>query len=201
MPILQALKISELAISFLWMFLLLYDYVKNKRVSAGFVKFGILFLMSVFIMTACFSTSIQFQVWEKDPLSQYILPPFRSIDYFYNYAIYRFWLPYILDVAIALAWSFYLVLLCKYSNKRFLDEKEVYLGFLTALIAGWPNFIIYVFAVFGLLVIKQIFNYYILQKRELIPIAPYMIIAAITVLSLSLYFGDRLGLDKLKLVA
>lgn len=182
------------------MLALSYDYIKNKDISISFVRYGIIILMSVFIATAYSSTSIQFETWKKDPLSQFLLPPFES-TYFYTYSAYHFWLPYFLDLAIALAWTFYLLLLSKYSNKRFLDEKDVYLGFFTSLIIGWPNFIIYVFIVFGLLVIKQTTNYLIFRKKTLIPIAPYMIIATIAVLSTSLYYSDRLGLDKLKLVA
>lgn len=201
MSILPALKIIEVIISFLWMFVLIYDYLKNKRVSASFIKHGILILVSVFIMTASLSTSIQFEVWKKDPFSRYILPPSQPIERFYDYAIYRFWLPHVLDLAITLAWAFCLLLLCKYSNRRFLDEKDIYLGFLTSLIVGWPNFIIYIVIVFGMLLTKQAIDYFMLQKKSLIPITPYMIIAAIIVLSLSLYYNDRLGLDKLKLVA
>lgn len=201
MPILNVLKILELAASFLWMFILLYDFVKNKNINMQLLKYGIIALISLFVATAYFSTSIQFEVWKNDPRSQYLLPPFQPIDYFNNYSIYRFWLPYALDIAISIAWAFYLALLSKYSNKRFLDEKEIYLGFFTSLLVGWPNFIIYIFIVFCLVVAKQLFNYYIMHRKTLISIAPYMIVASILVLSLSLYYNDRLGLDKLKLVA
>jgi len=143
---------------------------------------------------------MQFEAWKNDPMSKYLLPPFES-SYFYNYSIYHFWLPYALDLMISIAWAFYLMLLSKYSNKRFLDEKDIYLGFFMSLIVGWPNFIIFIFIVFSLLVLKQIMNYYVLKKKGLIPIAPYMILASIIVLSLSLYYNDKLGLDKLKLVS
>jgi len=198
---LQILKLIEIAASFFWTLALLYDYQKNKKINLLLLRSGIIVLMSVFILTAYLSTSLQFQAWKNDPMSQYLLPPHSPIAYFYNYAIYRFWLPYALDIMISIAWAFYLLLLCKYSNRRFLDEKEACMGFFTALIVGWPNFIIYIFLLFGLVVLRQIFNYYVLRKKELISITPYMAISAILVVSLSLFYGDRLGLDKLKLVS
>lgn len=198
---LQTLKLIEIAASFLWTLALLYGYQKNKSVNMRLLKSGIIVLMSVFIATAYISTSIQFQAWKNDPMSRYLLPPYVSIDYFYSYSIYRFWLPYALDIMISITWTFFLLLLCKYSNGRFLDEKEASMGFFTALIVGWPNFIIYIFIVFGLTVIRQIFNYYFLHERKLISITSYMAISAIIVLSISLLHNDKLGLDKLKLVS
>lgn len=198
---LQTLKLIEIAASLLWTLALLYGYLKNKSVNVRLLKSGIIVLMSVFIATAYFSTSIQFQAWKNDPMSRYLLPPYVSIDYFYSYAIYRFWLPYALDIMISIAWAFFLLLLCRYSHGRFLDEKEACMGFFTALVVGWPNFIIYVFIVFSLVVIRQLFNYYILHERKLISITSYMAISAIIVLVLSLYYSDKLGLDKLKLVS
>lgn len=185
----------------MWMFALLYGYVKNKRISSGFVQHGILILMALLFITACLKTSIQFEIWKSSPISKFILPPNQPIDRFYDYAIYRFWLPYVLDLAITLAWTFFLLLLCKYSNNRFIDMNDVYLGLFTALIVGWPNFIIYIFVIFGLLLVKQLFDYYAFNNKGLIPITPYMIIACIIVLSLSIYYNDKLGLDKLKLVS
>lgn len=183
------------------MFVLLYKYIRQRSISIRFIRYGIFLLMSVFIVTSYFSFSIQYDTWKSSVPGKYLLPPYQPIDYFYSYSAYHFIFPYILDVAISFAWVFYLILLAKYSNKRFLDEKEIHLGFFTALVAGWPNFIFYIFILFGLIVLKQVFNYFILKKRELIPIAPYMMLASLIVMILSLYFLDRLGLDKLKLVA
>ncbi len=81
-----------------------------------------------------------------------------------------------------------------------MDEKEIYLGFFTALVVGWPNFIIYLFILFGLLAAKQIVNRFIFHKNELVRLAPYMMLSSLVVLGLMICFNDQLGINEMKIV-
>lgn len=201
MEIISALKTSWFVVSIFWLMIMLISWHRRKEIDQRFVKGGIILVIAIFVLTGYFSTITQYEVWNNDPFSRYFLPPHQSMDYFYQYSFYHFWLPYILDLGISLVWTFCLTLLCKYSNKRFLDEKEITLGFFTSIIIGWPRFIIYLFSLFGLLVLKQAFNYYILKKRELIQMSPYMILSTLLVLILTMILNNQLGLENLKIVS
>ncbi|MFZ2969849.1 MAG: hypothetical protein WA063_01750 [Minisyncoccia bacterium] len=201
MEIISALKTSWFVISALWLMILSIDWLRRNKINQRFVKCGIIIIMAIFVLTGYFSTNLQFEVWKNDPMSRFFLPPNQSMDYFYQYSFYHFWFPYVLDLAISLGWVFCLILLSRYSGKRFLDEKDITLGFFTSIIIGWPRFIIYLLSLFGLLAAKQIFNYYILKKRDLIQMSPYMILSSLIVLALTLALNDQFGLDKLKLVS
>lgn len=201
MEIISALKTSWFVISALWLIILLFGWHKKKEVNQRFVKYGIIVIMAIFVLTGYFSTTAQYDVWKNNEMSRFFLPPHQSIIYFYQYSFFHFWLPYVLDLAISLVWMFCLVLLQKYGNKRFLDEKEIALGFFTSIVVGWPRFIVYIFSLFGLLIAKQTFNYYILKKKDLIQMSPYMILASLAVLVLTLVLNNHFGLDKLKIVS
>lgn len=199
MEILFILKISWLAISAFWLLILLKDWHKNADIKINWIRFGAFFIIAIFAATGYYLSAATFEAWRNDPISKSLLPPLEPI-YFYEYSFFRFWLTFVFDIVMSLAWAFFLLLLYKYSKKRFLDEKEIYLGFFTVLAVGWPNFIIYLFIAFGSLALKQIVNYFVFRRNELVRLAPYMMIASLFVLGLMIYFNDQLGINEMKIV-
>jgi hypothetical protein len=178
---------------------LLKSWHKNGSIGTKWIGLGSFFIISIFVATGYFLTSATFEAWKNDPISRLLLPPLEP-TYFYQYSFFRFWLTSVFDIGMSSAWAFFLLLLYSYSKKRFMDEKEIYLGFFTTLVVGWPNFIIYLFILFGLLAAKQIMNRLIFHKNELVRLAPYMMLSSLVVLGLMIYFNDQLGINEMKIV-
>lgn len=80
-----------------------------------------------------------------------------SLGYFIFYSLQRFWLNVFLSLFVS--WLFYrfLILLKRY-KERFFEEGEVELGYLMALIVGWPFFILFVPICFLFVVLISIFR-------------------------------------------
>lgn len=110
-----------------------------KTLILAFIAFKVLY--SVFL------TFSQYYIWSNDAFSKFLLPPHQPLKYFISYSFTHFWFNFFL--ALGSAFIFYLFLrgLKKY-QERFFEEGETELGFLTALIAGWPGFVVFVPLVF-----------------------------------------------------
>ncbi|MFA6407109.1 MAG: hypothetical protein WCV80_00185 [Candidatus Paceibacterota bacterium] len=81
----------------------------------------------------------------------------NSFGYFIFYSWGRFWLNALLSVLVA--WAFYkLLIVFKRYNERFFEEGETELGYVTALLAGWPLIVIFVPIVFFCVVLISIFR-------------------------------------------
>ncbi len=93
----------------------------------------------------------------KAPLSREIILPFwlkafpgffqGPLGYFLFYSYGRFWLDFLLALVTASVFYLFLKILKRYQDRFFL-EGEIELGFLTALLAGWPNVLVFVPLVF-----------------------------------------------------
>jgi hypothetical protein len=91
------------------------------------------------------------------------LPPFRELKYFIGYSWMHFWFNFVLSVGVALVFYLFLKFLKK-RNERFFEEGETEIGFLCALIAGWPNIVIFLPLVFILVVLESIFSNFFLKE-------------------------------------
>lgn len=108
-----------------------------------------LFIMSVivFFSFALMLTFFQYFVWNGDPLSRNLLPPYQSILYLAKYAGTHFWLTPFLSLITSGAFYAFLKLL-KRTNERFFEEGETELGALAAFLVGWPRIIVFLPVVF-----------------------------------------------------
>lgn len=150
-------------------------------------------------------TLMQYYTWSKDKFTQILLsspidkavplpsiidkfPWLRDYDlgYFLFYSWGRFWINVFIVAIASMVFWWFLKLLKKY-NDRFFENGEVELGFLTALIVGWPNFVIFIPAVFVSVVLVSIFRK--IFKGELYTTlgAPFIFAALIV-----LVFGERI---------
>lgn len=83
-----------------------------------------------------------------DPLVGSLSSVFNHpLGYFLFYSYGRFWLNAILSILIAWLFHKILIALRKY-NGRFFDDGETELGYVMALVAGWPVFVIFLPLVF-----------------------------------------------------
>ena len=88
-------------------------------------------------------------------LRQYVFS--SKLGYFLFYSFGRFWLGPLISLLAAAAFYIFLRSLKKY-QERFFEDGETELGFLAALIAGWPAFIVFLLLVFPGVVLVAIYR-------------------------------------------
>ncbi len=117
-----------------------------------------------------------------DPLVGTLSSVFNHpLGYFLFYSYGRFWLNAILSLLIA--WVFYKVLIAlrKY-NGRFFDDGETELGYLMALVVGWPVFVVFVPLVFVCVVLVSIARLLVIKEAYTTLGWPFICAAAICIL-------------------
>ncbi len=105
----------------------------------------------------------------------------HPLGYFIFYSYGRFWLSVL--VTLLVAWVFHNILhaLERY-NGRFFEAGEVELGYLMALIVGWPQFVIFVPLVFLFVVVVALVRLLLLRKQYTTLGWPFIYAALATVL-------------------
>jgi hypothetical protein len=153
---------------------------------------------------AVFLTCAQYYIWSQDaftrtfltaPLSpslpvwavRYIPWIFSSqAGYFIFYSWGRFWFNALLAVGISFLWWLFLGFLRR-RNERFFEIGEPELGFLMALIVGWPGIVLFVPLVFAFVVLVSLFRSAVLKKPFTTLGWPFLLAALAT-----LIFGNML---------
>lgn len=196
MEIFEILNFLTFFLPLFWLAGILIYWLKHKQIKIWWVKYGILIILALYIIWGAYSTVATYNLWKAHPISRYLLPPHQAA-YFFEYSFFHYWLPNIVNAAISLVWAAVLFGLYKYSKGRFLDKEEIWLGFFTALLAGWPKFIIYLALVFGLLLIRQIFGTIILKDKNPIQVTHSLIVGTVIIAILGKFFVAYLGLETL----
>ncbi len=107
------------------------------------------------LLFAGIKTAAQYVIWKQDPIAQFLLPPHTRIGVLLHYVWTHYWLNAFISIGAALLLFGVFRLLASH-NERFFNEGEFELGFLMALIVGWPQFVIFVPAVFCLVVLMSV---------------------------------------------
>ena len=149
------------------------------------------------LLYACFLTWGQYYAWSHDPISQYLLPPHQSINYFLFYAFSRFFLNFLISLVVAAVWYMCLKLLQRYRESLF-DAGEIRLGFLCAFIAGWPHFVLFLPLVFICVIIVSLVRK-IFLKQEYTSMGIPFLVSALTVLLLGSRMIELFHLTVLKI--
>jgi hypothetical protein len=96
----------------------------------------------------------QFQIWSEGEVSKFFLPPHQGISYFIFYVTVRFFVPYLISLAVALIFLFSAKILNRRYRKRFFYPPEPYFGGLAIFLMGHPGWLFYlVFLIFVYLLI------------------------------------------------
>lgn len=122
---------------------------------------------------------VQYSIWSNQEFTKLLLPPHQSISYFLVYIIGRFWIDQAIAIAISLSFYVVLMLLKKY-QPRFLSKEEILLGFLMALLVGWPNIVIFVPVVFLSAIMMSIINIAVLRVNYTGLYFPFLFAGLIT---------------------
>jgi hypothetical protein len=147
---------------------------------------------------ALFLTYGQYYVWSQSTLTQSLLHspldpatmPFwlvrafpwifnTDLGYLFFYSWGRFWLNALLSIAVAALFFWYLRMLER-RNARFFEEGEPELGFLMALLVGWPDIVVFVPFVFLAVVLTSVFRGTVLRQPLTTLGWPFLIAALVT---------------------
>ena len=192
----------KLPIFFAIIFTLTIDYLyfKHKN-NEGYLKKiskkGIYAVFGFKIMYATFLTLAQYFVWENNgvtrallklPVEEKALMSFGFLSkffnqdggYYYFYVFARYWL--VIIISFAVAYLFYLLLksLKKY-KERFFIGGEPEIGFALAFLVGWPDFVIFLPAIFFLIIPISIFRMLVFKEKLTTLGWPFIISAILAV--------------------
>jgi hypothetical protein len=93
---------------------------------------------------AAYRSRGQFIAWRGDPyLGMYLVPPYRSLGYFFDYAFTRFWLPYIIALGVGLCVAYGARRLNARRGGMIFEPEEPYLMAAGFVLAGHPGWIFY----------------------------------------------------------
>lgn len=92
-------------------------------------------------------TVLQYVAWTRSDFTKLFLPPHQRIVFFLHYSWTHFWLNAFISVGVALLFFGILRVLQSY-NHRYFESGETELGFVMALVVGWPQFIVFAPVVF-----------------------------------------------------
>ncbi|MFH1246607.1 MAG: hypothetical protein V1489_02415 [Candidatus Liptonbacteria bacterium] len=86
----------------------------------------------------------QYQLWSIDPVGKFLLPPYRSMGYFWYYVGSRFALPWITSAACGFLVYWAAKILNKKFGEHFFEEEEPFFFGLAVFGCGYPALLIYV---------------------------------------------------------
>ena len=111
-------------------------------------------------------SAFQYFVWREGGLSARLLPPYQSIGYFFTYAGWRFFAPYVLSFAIGMLFFF----LAKKYNKRhggqFFYNEELYFIALSVFLSGHPLWLLQMLIVLLSMLVITAYRRLILKNTE-----------------------------------
>ena len=121
-------------------------------------------VITVFILSGYF-TFKQYETWANDPLAQFLLPPYQSLNYFISYSLIQFFAPYLISLVVALLFLKVTLSLNRKSGEIFFEEEEPYLAATSIFLVGHPGWLIYVVALIAVYLLLHT-TYYLLQKKS-----------------------------------
>lgn len=141
----------------------------------------------------------QYLVWASDPSGSAFLPPVQPLTYFLGYVWLRFMIPVFISFLIAGVWYLFLNFLRRYQD-RFFENGEPELGFVLALLVGWPKFLVFIPIALVCVVLVSVFRMAVLREAYTTLGWPLALSAV-----LNLIYGNSLlvllGLTSLRVVS
>lgn len=149
-------------------------------------KYLILITVAFDALFSGLQTAVQFYVWSFDSFSKTFLPPYQPRWYFMFATFQRFWLGFLIGIGAALVFYLFLQILKKY-RERFFEKGEPELGFLMALLVGWPNFTLFLPLAFLCVIFIALARRVFLKEAYTTLGVPIMLAAGVLLL-----FGEEL---------
>jgi len=109
-----------------------------------YARWGMWAAMSACLLYALYLSREQFITWRSDPYGgAYLVPPFRSIDYFIQYAFVSFWLGYVISFVIAGLCLYGARILNKRRGGMLFETEELYFLATGIMVSSHPGWIFY----------------------------------------------------------
>jgi Kef-type K+ transport system membrane component KefB len=122
------------------------------------VKIAVISAVLVFICLAFLSWA-QYEIWRHDPISKFLLPPYQTSEYFFEYALRLFFGPWIISGVFGYISYRLATLLNKKFGERFFEEEEPFLFGLSIFGVGYPMFLFYfVYMALSSLILTGVFT-------------------------------------------
>lgn len=119
-----------------------------------------LFFIALYVYF-CFSgflISGQYFIWRNNGLSKFLLPPYRDISYFANYALSRFLGNGLIALLAALGFIWIARRLNQKSKGKFFYPEEIWIGGTAIFLSGNPGWLLYLLILFGVYLLAHVFS-------------------------------------------
>lgn len=125
--------------------------------SKNWIKPAVIIVLALQALQAGLLIFGQYYLWSHNAFSQGFLPPYTPLSYFIEYVGYRFVLPFIFSVFIALIFYFLAKILNRRFQNRLFYEDEPSLIFYGIIVVGHPLWLFYFFAILASAIIFYLF--------------------------------------------
>jgi hypothetical protein len=170
----------------------------RDKVSRFITEKRLLIFLAVYRLSfAALESIVNYYAWTKNPFTSLFLPPHRSIGYVLIYS----WVHYFLNavISVLMAYLFFLFLRgLKQYQERFFEKGEVEIGFIVALVVGWPNFVVFLPLVFVSVILIAIYRRIFRGEAYTTLGVPFLLAGFIALLAGSLAI-ETLNLSVLKI--
>ncbi|MFA5069875.1 MAG: hypothetical protein WC528_01200 [Patescibacteria group bacterium] len=170
----------------LWFF---WQYVKYKEIKRQAVIFAFLIFLVLFTLSIFLPAWQTYKSFAASDLNRYYLPPYSN---YYYQILQRQLTNYFSHILAALIAGLIFWLVKRLTHGLVIDQSDVGLLAFGALVAGWPNLLIFFGLVFLLVIITGLVQLAVIKERSnaRFIITPYLPVALI----LTLFVGNHLSL-------
>lgn len=127
------------------------------------------FITAAFLILASnlFQGYRQYQLWLKDDIAKYFLPPYQSVNYFIFYILARFFAPYLISLVVAIVFLFFAKVVNKRRQNLLFYPEEPYFGALAIFLTGYPGWIFYLVSLILVYLLIHICSLFIVHGSSL----------------------------------
>jgi len=120
-------------------------------------------IILIFILLI-FQSYQQYQLWLKNDISKYLLPPYSGIDYFVFYTFNKFFAPYLMSLIAAVLFLFSAKIINKKYEERFFYPEGYYLGALGIFLSSHPGWLFYLFFLIFVYLLIHLYSLFIIHN-------------------------------------
>lgn len=179
---------------FFWLIFVfaLFYFWKARFLSYRFLVKAVIFFHIIY---ALILSAGQYWLWASDGFSKLFFE--EGLGYFLFYSWSRFWFRAFLAIGFGILFWLFLKFLEK-RNERFFHKGETELGFLCALMVGWPEAIIFLALTFVFVVLVSCFRIIFLGEAYTTLGVPFLL-STLTILATGNWLIILLGLEVLRI--
>lgn len=154
-------------------------------------------VISAIIVSAIFSSVIQYFTWRNNPVSKFILPPHQEITYFLSYSGWKFFAPFVISFIAAALFYIIATLMNKKGRDRFFEKEEIIIASIALFLSGYPGVLVYFLLLVSLYLIVHIIFLAVRRRSDIIPLYYFWLPTAIFAIIIGNTWLSKLELWKL----